>query len=171
MWEATRIAVPAGAAMRHWGEAEDTYRSFDGHDDVGCYFRHHHLHQHWNGCRFSGPLGAGMVCCVVHCCADGHLAHTDCARMGRAPDDTEIRAELMAVAVTRGASKSFCPPDVARRFGPHWRLLMPEIRRVAAVVQAEGVLIVAQKGRSVKIRHARGPIRPALSSGQTAPRR
>ncbi len=77
----------------------------------------------------------------------------------------------MALATARGAGKSFCPSEVARGLATEWRPLMPEIRRVAAGLQAEGALVATQKGRPVEVRVARGPIRLALASGQIGPRR
>lgn len=70
-------------------------------------------------------------------------------------DDAEIAAALLALAAERGAGKSFCPSEAARRLSDDWRPLMPEIRRVGADLG----LRATQKGEPVDPRVAKGPIR------------
>lgn len=73
--------------------------------------------------------------------------------------DHAIAAVLMALAHERGAAKTFCPSEAARRLDPKdWRALMPEVRRVAAGLP----LAVTQKGVLVDSATARGPIRFGL---------
>ena len=85
------------------------------------------------------------------------------------PRSAEIEAALRSLALARGPEKSFCPSEVARRLSPDWRALMPEVRRVAAQLQADGVLMATQAGRPVHVSQARGPIRLALPTGQGDP--
>lgn len=75
------------------------------------------------------------------------------------PDDAEIRAILLALAEERGAGKTFCPSEAARRLADNWRPLMTDVRRVAA---AAG-LVATQKGRTVDPVAAKGPIRLGLA--------
>lgn len=73
--------------------------------------------------------------------------------------DDRIAAAIRALVRRRGKS-SICPSDVARTVGgDEWRSLMPEVRRVAAVLADEQRVIVTQKGEPVGIRTARGPVR------------
>lgn len=73
------------------------------------------------------------------------------------PSEDEIAAVLMALAA--GRAGSFCPSEAARRLAGDWRPLMPEVRRVAAGLAAEGRLVATQKGAPVDPATARGPIR------------
>lgn len=82
------------------------------------------------------------------------------------PRSAEIAAALRAMAMARGPEKSFCLSEVARRLSPVWQVLMPEVRRVAAGLQAEGVLVATQGSVEVDALAARGPIRLRLASGQ-----
>ena len=85
------------------------------------------------------------------------------------PSDSAIRNMLLTLALARGAGKSFCPSDAARALAPDWRPLMPDIRRVAAQMQAEGLLQATQGGQPVRPDTAKGPIRLRLATGQDAP--
>ena len=74
-------------------------------------------------------------------------------------DDRTIAAVLMELAHERGAAKSFCPSEAARRLDADgWRDLMPHVRRVAAGLP----LAVTQRDQPVDIAVARGPIRLSL---------
>lgn len=73
--------------------------------------------------------------------------------------DDRIAAATRALTRRRSES-SICPSDVARTIGgEHWRSLMPEVRRVAAQLADDEQVVVTQKGESVSIRDARGPMR------------
>ncbi|MGY6549476.1 MAG: DUF3253 domain-containing protein [Roseinatronobacter sp.] len=85
--------------------------------------------------------------------------------MGRTLDEPVIRAALLDLAQARGRVRSFCPSEAARALSPDWRALMPEVRRVAALLQAEGLIAATQRGQSVQVAQARGPIRLRLASG------
>jgi len=79
-------------------------------------------------------------------------------------DEDLIRRVLLDLAHERGADKSFCPSEAARRVaedqGGSWRPLMPEIRRIGAEIG----LKATQKGHRVDPLTARGPIRFQLDS-------
>lgn len=79
--------------------------------------------------------------------------------------DEGLREAILTLAHERGAARSFCPSDVARRLTANWRPLMPEVRRVAAALQAEGRVQATQKGAPVDPLAARGPIRLRLAQG------
>ena len=81
------------------------------------------------------------------------------ARAVTPPSDSAIAAVLGALAAARGAGRSFCPSEAARRLSADWRPLMPAVRRVAAGMVAEGALVATQRGRPVDPTRARGPIR------------
>ena len=76
-----------------------------------------------------------------------------------APSDEAIASVLMDLAQERGAGKTFCPSEAARRLDAgNWRDLMPDVRRVAADLPLQAT----QKGASVNPLTARGPIRLGL---------
>ncbi|MBN2759210.1 MAG: DUF3253 domain-containing protein [Rhodobacteraceae bacterium] len=85
--------------------------------------------------------------------------------MGREIGITEIRQAILALAVERGAGKSFCPSEVARRLAEDWRPLMPLTRSVAAELQEAGLVQATRQGRPVHPETADGPIRLALAAG------
>jgi hypothetical protein len=73
--------------------------------------------------------------------------------------DDRIAAAIRALTRKRSGS-SICPSDVARTVGgPSWRSVMPDVRRVAAVLADRDEIVVTQKGERVSIREARGPVR------------
>ena len=78
------------------------------------------------------------------------------------PSDEGIAAVLMELAHRRGRAASFCPAEAARAMAEDWRPLMPEVRRVAWRLAAEGRLVVTQGGRPVAPEAARGPVRLRL---------
>ena len=73
------------------------------------------------------------------------------------PSDDAIEAELLRLARARRAT--FCPSEAARGLAEDWRPLMPEVRRVASRLGAEGRLSATQRGAPVDPATARGPIR------------
>jgi len=78
------------------------------------------------------------------------------------PSAADIRAEITAQVVQRGAGKTICPSEVARAFGPDWRGLMPLVRDVAAQMADDGQVLVTQKGQVVRMDAAKGPVRLGL---------
>jgi hypothetical protein len=74
------------------------------------------------------------------------------------PSDKEIADVLLNLAHARGVGKTFCPSEAARQLSDNWRILMPDVRRVAADVS----LRATQKGQAVDPLTAKGPIRLGL---------
>lgn len=78
------------------------------------------------------------------------------------------RAAATIRALTRKRSESsICPSDVARAIGGEsWRSRLDDVRQVAAELAARDEIVVTQKGETVRIEDARGPVRirrgPAL---------
>lgn len=88
-------------------------------------------------------------------------------------DDARIAAAIFALLDARAATATICPSDAARALAhdaPAWRALMPEVRRVAASLAADGRLRITQHGAEVDAIAARGPIRLGrpLSPGRSA---
>ena len=79
------------------------------------------------------------------------------ARAATMPSDEAIEAELLRLARIRPTT--FCPSEAARGLSEDWRPLMPEVRRVASRLRAEGRLAATQGGAPVDPATARGPIR------------
>ena len=78
---------------------------------------------------------------------------------------TRATAIIRALLRHRGADKTICPSDVARVLaGDGFRSHMAEVRAVVEGLEAEGTLEVRQKGRPVRAKTARGPIRLALTA-------
>lgn len=77
--------------------------------------------------------------------------------------DGAIRAVLGDLARRRGRGASFCPSEAARALAEDWRPLMPEVRRIAGAMQAEGALRATQGGAPVDPVAAKGPIRLSLA--------
>jgi hypothetical protein len=78
------------------------------------------------------------------------------------PDDERIGATIFELLDRRAADSTICPSDAARALSADeatWRALMPEVRRVAAALAAEGRLRVTAQGRDVQALEARGPLR------------
>lgn len=71
-----------------------------------------------------------------------------------------IRQTILDLLSQRGPDKTICPSEVARACGDEdWRDLMDEVRDVAATLVREGTIRVPQKGETVDIATARGPVR------------
>jgi hypothetical protein len=76
-----------------------------------------------------------------------------------------VVATMHALLSARGADKTICPSDVARTIGGDgWRSLMQLVRDVAIELAAQGKLEVRQRGRVVREKTAKGPIRLATPS-------
>jgi hypothetical protein len=76
--------------------------------------------------------------------------------------DERIVDAIFSLLDARAADATICPSDAARALAadePAWRALMPEVRRVAASLAAQGRLRVTQKGCEVDALAAHGPIR------------
>lgn len=81
------------------------------------------------------------------------------------PETSDIDAALLGLAYRRGRGRTFCPSEAARVLDAEWRPLMPAVRARAAALQAEGRLVVTQRGAPVDATSARGPIRLGLPGG------
>ncbi|MGY6410647.1 MAG: DUF3253 domain-containing protein [Alkalilacustris sp.] len=79
------------------------------------------------------------------------------------PSDEDIAGALMDLALRRGRGASFCPSEAARALAADWRPLMPEVRRVAGQLAAQGALQATQRGAVVAVETAHGPIRLRLA--------
>lgn len=76
------------------------------------------------------------------------------------PQRPPLERVLLQLAEERGASKTFCPSEAARRQWPdEWRSHMPEVHQAVRSLWSEGHLEVLQKGEAADPRHAKGPIR------------
>ena len=79
--------------------------------------------------------------------------------MATQPRARALEASILALLDARGTA-SACPSEVARRVGgASWRALMEPVRAAAARLQDRERIDVYQRGRPVKLRTARGPIR------------
>jgi len=71
-----------------------------------------------------------------------------------------IRQTILDLLSQRCPDKTICPSEVARACGSdNWRDLMDEVRHVAATLAREGTIRVIQKGETVDLATARGPVR------------
>ena len=76
--------------------------------------------------------------------------------------DESIRNAILVAVTQRGPGKTICPSEVARALGSDWRMLMPDVRRVASTLASDGKIKVTQKGAEVDALAAKGPIRLSL---------
>jgi hypothetical protein len=103
--------------------------------------------------------------------AEAFLARLD--RLGRTQshtqaedDDCAIADMILRLCTERGPGKTICPSQVARALASEehaWRTLMPDIRRVADDLSAQGRIVVTQRGAIVDPMVARGAIRLGLA--------
>ena len=90
-----------------------------------------------------------------------------CRRRGRSGAAVEMDAALEKAILDllreRGAGKTICPSEAARRVEPEgWELLMEPARAAARRLQAAGKLVIMQGGQRVDPSHAKGAIRLKL---------
>lgn len=81
------------------------------------------------------------------------------------PTDDEIARDILLLCEQRGAGKTICPSEAARSLAPEgasWRDLMPEVRRVATVLKAEGRIVITKRGNPVDDPETAGAIRLGL---------
>ncbi len=86
---------------------------------------------------------------------------------GNAPEkagasDQAIAEAIDALLSARAATSSICPSEVARSLASDevaWRALMPDVRRVAAAMAADGKLQVTRGDAIVDALSKGGPIR------------
>jgi hypothetical protein len=80
----------------------------------------------------------------------------------RPAEDEAIANAILALLATRAPSASICPSDVARAMvtdEKEWRAKMPDIRRVAARLAAQGRVKVTRGKAEVDALSKGGPIR------------
>lgn len=87
-----------------------------------------------------------------------------CRRRGRsrtaAQIDAELAAAIMDLLAARATGATICPSEAARRVGgDDWRELMEPARAAARRLEADGEVIITQRGRRVDPSRATGPIR------------
>ncbi|PBJ84100.1 S-adenosylmethionine tRNA ribosyltransferase [Lysobacteraceae bacterium NML93-0399] len=60
--------------------------------------------------------------------------------------EARIAAEIRTLLAARAPDASICPSEVARRLcaSDHWRDAMPDVRRVARALAADGLLRITQ---------------------------
>ncbi len=99
----------------------------------------------------------------VRYCSDGCRRR---ARSGEAAGvDAALEAAILELLAERGAGKTICPSEAARRVGgpeETWRSLMEPARAAARRLHAAGRLTITQGGHSVDPSRAKGPIRLKL---------
>jgi|GEM_PF-636984 len=79
----------------------------------------------------------------------------------RTPTRSRIARAIRALLDAR-AGKTICPSEVARALdATEWRPLMEPVRRAAGALAECGEIVVTQRGRTVDIAKARGPVRLA----------
>jgi hypothetical protein len=78
----------------------------------------------------------------------------------------EIEAAILRLLHERGAGKTICPSEVARAVAGEdesaWRPLMEPVRAAAQQLVDKGSIVATQRGRTVNIATAQGPIRLRL---------
>lgn len=89
------------------------------------------------------------------------------SRSGAAAEtDGALEQAILALLRERGAGKTICPSEAARRVTPgekeQWLPLMEPARAAARRLQAAGKVSILQDGRPVDPSHAKGPIRLKL---------
>lgn len=94
-----------------------------------------------------------------------------CRRRAKSPAGTQqdmaLEAAILALLAERGAGKTICPSEAARRVAPgedraDWEPLMEPARAAARRLQAAGRLVITQHGHPVDPSRAKGPIRLKL---------
>ena len=101
----------------------------------------------------------------VRYCSDGCRKR---ARSGAAAGvDAALEAAILSLLAERGAGKTICPSEAARRVAAsggdeNWAALMEPARAAARRLHAAGRIVVTQGGHPVDPSRARGPIRLKL---------
>jgi hypothetical protein len=81
----------------------------------------------------------------------------------------ELEATILRLLDSRGLGKSICPSEAAKSVGGEasqkdWKSLMEPTREVARKMAKAGMICITQKGKSVDVSLAKGPIRLRLSN-------
>lgn len=86
-----------------------------------------------------------------------------CRSRGVTDTDRELESSILDLLRARGAGKSICPSEAARRVSPDgWRELMEPARRAARRLVEAGEIEITQAGHVVDPSTAKGPIRLRL---------
>ncbi len=79
------------------------------------------------------------------------------------PTDTALEAAILTLLDARGAGKTICPSEAARKVAGDdksaWEPLMEPARSAARRLVASGRILITQRGHPVDPARARGPIR------------
>ncbi|MEM9765083.1 MAG: DUF3253 domain-containing protein [Pseudomonadota bacterium] len=79
------------------------------------------------------------------------------------------RATILGLLETRRPGATICPSEAARKLdAERWRDRMEEVWRAAALLASEGMVVATQKGETVDLALARGPVRLSLPSRNEA---
>ena len=96
----------------------------------------------------------------IRYCSDG------CRRHRPGSQDKALETAILALLAERGAGKTICPSEAARRVAGEdpeaWEPLMEPARAAARRLGAEDRIVITQKGHPVDPSHAKGPIRLRL---------
>jgi hypothetical protein len=96
----------------------------------------------------------------VRYCSDG------CRRAKPGEQGRALEAAILELLAQRGAGKTICPSEAARRVGgdvrKEWEPLMEPARAAARRLVAAGRIVITQGGHVVDPSHAKGPIRLKL---------
>jgi hypothetical protein len=80
--------------------------------------------------------------------------------------DQALEDAITELLDRRAAGATICPSEAARRVDPDgWRDLVPDARRVAGRLVAEGRVEMTQRGEVVDPATVRGPVRLRRPSG------
>lgn len=81
----------------------------------------------------------------------------------RSPGPLQIEAAILDLVNQRGAGKTICPSEAARRLDPdHWRRWMSPVRNTAAQMARAGQIEIRRKGKVIDPDVMRGVIRLGL---------
>ncbi|GAC1659769.1 MAG: hypothetical protein NVS9B15_23070 [Acidobacteriaceae bacterium] len=100
---------------------------------------------------------------AVRYCSDA------CRRSKLDATDSALEQSILRLLHARGAGKTICPSDAARKVADSddealWRPLMERARQAARRLVARGDIVITQVGHVVDPSTARGPIRLKLTS-------
>ena len=71
-----------------------------------------------------------------------------------------VEDAILTLAAERGAQKSLCPSEAARRLAPEdWRSRMKEVRAAAIELAKQGRIHILRKGKPVDPDHFKGVYR------------
>ncbi|MGI4806162.1 MAG: DUF3253 domain-containing protein [Janthinobacterium lividum] len=79
----------------------------------------------------------------------------------------EIQKVILEMATDRGAEKTICPSEVARKmFGASWREHMQTVRDIAFDLASDNQVVIMQKGQKVDPKEIKGPIRIRIKTSK-----